>query len=507
MSRSRLSVAEPSQANGGVSQANTGRSRARSNVRSGPVRPSKRLILCEDGTWLNTDGSNEKGDLSIPSNITRLERAIKPISSDGIPQICYYHYGVGGSGGVFSRFAGFNGAGIDEIIREGYEFICSNYTVGDEIFIFGFSRGAYTARSIAGLIDQIGVLTKDGLPYLAEIYKDVKYENDDSYRPKHPDLPFPNKPSASDPAYREQLQRRRLTILNAPIKVVGVFDTVGALGIPKIPLLTRIGLQSTTMKDYRFHDTALGNCIEFAFQALSLDERRASFTPCLWEKMEGNQTVLRQVWFPGAHANIGGSYPDQQIATITLAWMVAQCQPFLDFDLDYVIDQWEDVEDYGKHHDGQARQWSFGKIFDGVTAVYALAGRMIRKPGRYCFVDPETGAATDEPLFDTHEYIHPCVRARFKLKGPGIEDRGIYDCKALMDWKLVIENEEGAKRPSIYWRARERPEKGFVGELPEAPLKPLELELLEYDRETYEYVVNPSGVRRRSVRKSRLPED
>lgn len=144
-----------------------------------------------------------------------------------------------------------------------------------------------------------------------------------------------------DPQYRYELQRRRLTRLGVNIKVVGVWDTVGALGTPKIGLLTRLGLQDHTMKDLSFYDTALSNCIEYAFQALALDERRFSFPPSLWEKLEGNTTTLRQVWFPGAHSNIGGGYEDQQIATISLAWMMAQCQPFLDFDLDYVHDEWE----------------------------------------------------------------------------------------------------------------------------------------------------------------------
>lgn len=503
MSRSRLSIAEPSQANGGLSQANTGRSRARSGVRQPSARPSKRLIICEDGTWLDSDNASLKGALAIPSNITRIARAIKNVSSDGIPQVVYYHFGVGGSGGFFNKLSGFNGAGIDEIIREGYEFVCTNYSIGDEIFIFGFSRGAYAARSIAGLVDNIGVLSKDGLPSLAEIYRDVKYQHDDNYRPKHPDIPFPNKPSAADPAYKEQLQRRRLTRLECSIKVIGVWDTVGSLGVPKVPWLTRLGLQSSTMKEYRFHDTALCDCVEYAFQALSLDERRASFQPCLWEKLEGNQTTLRQVWFPGAHSNIGGGYDDQQIATITFAWMVAQCQPFLDFDLDYVVDQWEDVEDYQKHHEDRSRPWSFGTIFDGITSTYALLGTSTRKPGRYTMIDPSTGKETDEPLIDTREYIHPCVRARITLKGPGLNDKGDYECKSMTEWKLVVENEEGAKRPSIYWRSRDRPEKGFPGELPEAPLKPLEIELLEYDKDTFDYVTKPSGVRRRSTRKSR----
>lgn len=231
-------------------------------------------------------------------------------------------------------------------MREGYTFLATNWVPGDEIFIFGFSRGAFSARSIAGIIGDIGILTREGIPFFPEIFRDLQHQHDEDYKPKHPDVPFPNKPSALDPQYRYELQRRRLTTLGVDIKVIGCWDTVGALGTPKIGWLTRLGFQNMAMRELSFYDTSLSNCIEYAFQALALDEQRYAFPPALWEKLEGNTTTLRQVWFPGAHSNVGGGYDDQQIATITLAWMMAQCQPFLDFDLDYVHDEWEQNELY-----------------------------------------------------------------------------------------------------------------------------------------------------------------
>lgn len=86
---------------------------------------------------------------------------------------------------------------------------------------------SFTARAIGGLIDNIGMLTKDGLPYLAEIFRDVQHKHDPDYKPKHPNKPFKNKPSAMDPRYRQELERRRMTRLRVPIKVIGVWDTVG----------------------------------------------------------------------------------------------------------------------------------------------------------------------------------------------------------------------------------------------------------------------------------------
>jgi uncharacterized protein (DUF2235 family) len=103
--------------------------------------------------------------------------------------------------------AGTLGEGLSENVREGYSFLSNNYSPGDEIFLFGFSRGAFTVRSIAGLIGAVGLLNKKGLPYLADIFKDVQHRRDPHYRPKRPDIPFRNKPSADDPRYREELWR------------------------------------------------------------------------------------------------------------------------------------------------------------------------------------------------------------------------------------------------------------------------------------------------------------
>lgn len=106
-------------------------------------------------------------------------------------------------------------------------FICNNYAADDEIFLFGFSRGAFTARSIAGLIAGVGLLTKAGLPSLAEVFKDFENRENPYYRPANPDSPFPDKPSASDPRYEEELGKRKLSRIDIDIKVVGVWDTVG----------------------------------------------------------------------------------------------------------------------------------------------------------------------------------------------------------------------------------------------------------------------------------------
>lgn len=114
---------------------------------------------------------------------------------------------------------------------------------------------------------------------------------------------------------------------------------------------------------------------------------------------------------------------------------MSQCSPFLDFDPDYLLDQMDMNDDYYKDNGQKNRPWSFGKIFDGMSGFYALGGSKVRTPGRYKAIDPVNGRETDDPLVDTHEYVHPSVRARLRLGGPGINDSGRYDCKSLQDWK------------------------------------------------------------------------
>ena len=341
----------------------------------------KRLIVACDGTWLNSDDGEKNGDLAIPSNVTRISRAIKSVSQDGIPQIVNYTSGVGTEGGpLYKLISGTTGKGLPENVREAYAFLANNYHHGDEIFLIGFSRGAFTARSIAGLIGEVGLLTKKGLNDLPEVYEDCQHRRDPNYVPKHPDIPFPRKPSANDPRYAEELERRGLTRLDIPIKAIAVWDTVGSLGIPRIGLLQRAGLQNKQSRATAFYDTKLSDCIENAFQALALDENRSSFSPAVWEKPEGNRTTLRQVWFPGVHANVGGGYDDMQLANITLAWMMSQLEPFLEMRDEFLFEQDSLNEDYYKEIGQGIRPWSFGKIYNEQKGVMAVGGRTVRSP-------------------------------------------------------------------------------------------------------------------------------
>ncbi|KAL5403666.1 hypothetical protein PMIN03_009701 [Paraphaeosphaeria minitans] len=458
----------------------------------------KRLIVACDGTWLNSDNGMVNGKLSVPSNVTRMSRAIKAVSQDGVPQIVNYHFGVGSSGGRLNRIiSGATGEGLGDNVREAYSFLANNYHPGDEIFLLGFSRGSFTARAIGGLIGEVGLLTKKGLNALPEVFEDVQHRRDPKYVPKNPDVPFPHKPSASSPRYADELERRGLTRLDIRIKVIAVWDTVGSLGTPRFGFLQKLGLQNSESKEMTFYDTKLSNSIENAFQALALDERRSAFSPAVWEKPPGNKTTLRQVWFPGVHSNVGGGYDDQQLANITLAWMMSQLAPFLDMRDEYLFELDEENERYYRREGQDVRPWSFGEIYNSATGVYALSGTALRTPGHYMETDPFTGRSTDRPLTYTNEYIHASARTRARLGGPGLADRSFYECPALtQNYRLVVEYPPGPNAdPDVHWRLKWK-DPLAVKILPEAPLWGIEKELCRRDPETYDYAKRPPATKK-----------
>lgn len=458
------------------------------------------------GTWLDSNSGMQNGKLIPPSNVTRMTRAVRPQSKDGIQQIVYYQAGVGSTGSISNKvIGGATGDGVADNVREAYVFIANNWEDGDEIFLIGFSRGAFTARSVGGLIGSLGLLTRAGLPSFPIIYKDWAHRNTRNYRSSQPDIPFRDKPSMRDPMYIQTLQRKGLTRLGVRIRAVAVWDTVGSLGIPRVSWLGRFGKRTLEeQNEYAFFDTTLDNSVDNAFQALGLDERRAAFSPSLWELPRSNdRTNLIQVWFPGAHSNVGGGYDDQEVANITLAWMIAMLSPLLDIDQNYILIEDRDNEDYYASRRLPVRPWSFGKIYDSVIGIYDVGGTITRTPGQYFRVDPRNGNETNRPLKNTNEYLHASVRSRTVKEGPGYDDKGIYESRALRDWKLRSEKEvEGLPTP-WFWELRSRGESGSrTLILPEAPLRTVEKKLLRNSPEIEDFVLSrpqpPRSRRRRT---------
>jgi len=252
----------------------------------------KSLVVCADGTW---DFATQKN----PTNVEKLYRAVAARSDSGAEQRAFYHPGVGTSRWERIRGGAF-GYGLSRNVRDCYRFLVENYELGDALYLFGFSRGSFTARSLAGLIRNAGILTPANLDRVDEGYQ--------LYRDKE----GPDAPAAV--AFRSAYA----WAVDTPIWFIGVWDTVGALGVPNIglPWVNLIN------RRYQFHDTQLSSKVRYAYQALAIDEARRPFSPTLWQPKPGvPDQVVEQVWFCGVHTDIGGGYPEGELAEITWHWM------------------------------------------------------------------------------------------------------------------------------------------------------------------------------------------
>lgn len=257
----------------------------------------KRLIVCCDGTWNDTDNQ------STDTNVFRIAKAIHGSQqTGGVLQIVLYMRGVGTSGlKPETWIEGAIGLGVDDNIRSGYMFIAQNYIPGDEIFIFGFSRGAYTARSLVGFLNACGVLKRQELGHLPDAW---------AYYRSNP------------PHSVEDFCMKYKTNCHADVKVdfLGVWETVGSLGIPLDVL------NAANERKFAFHDTGPCKILKHGCHALAIDEHRHNFAPTLWTGGSPTGVNIEQVWFAGAHADVGGGYATRELADIPLVWMAERAQ-------------------------------------------------------------------------------------------------------------------------------------------------------------------------------------
>ncbi|GAC1576042.1 MAG: hypothetical protein NVS3B5_07380 [Sphingomicrobium sp.] len=280
----------------------------------------KRIAIFLDGTWNTTDNN---------TNVWRLRSLCDPGASS---QVVYYRKGVGTSFGEKVR-GGVLGYGIDNEIIDAYTWLAQCFESGDELFIFGFSRGAYTARSLSGLIAKCGIIQPGAPLSIAQLYARYRRRVDRTI----------DELLHGDPA---DLEERWIIKYCDPakIKMVGVWDTVGSLGSP-------IGSMKRKVGKYVFLDTHLRLKNQFAFQALAIDEHRKSFQPTLWTRTIDNVPAadtpparplshIEQRWFVGAHANVGGGYPSDILAQPPLEWLMTKASALgLQFRSTFVADR------------------------------------------------------------------------------------------------------------------------------------------------------------------------
>lgn len=398
---------------------------------------------------------------------------------------------------------------------EAYNFLSLNYEgfranddsdlptkSADEIFLFGFSRGAYTVRALSGLISTIGILKKNSMAYFPALYAAYQSQS-------HKD----DKQVSKEDVVQQVREHHPDSILDfeavsaeVKIKVIGCWDTVGSLGIPDAWFVTR-EIRTLLNRDLPFSDPRLSTCklsaaslrvklklicqmttgVENAFQALALDEHRRAFSPTLWHmpslpvsaqhvsicmtgplisncfKAGATPPNLVQCWFPGVHINTGGGWRDEktgykahtdlgELANITFMWMVELCLPFLLFNQKF-IDAFRE-EHHTKLSQPNVLGWAQGQIADSCLGSTAAAGSRTRAPGQY---DTLNQITTDQKEIDaaqpTFEYIHPSVRIRMQKRGKQVFS-GDTDQLALAGFRMIKEvgNAKNSRESGLVWR-------------------------------------------------------
>lgn len=297
----------------------------------------KNIALFLDGTWNGLDAPH-------PTNVVKLAELIKGYDDNGRAQMVYYDEGVGTKQAVASKIeswmGGAFGMGLEKNVVEAYRFLAFNYQLGDHIHIFGFSRGAFTARSLAGLIRNCGIIDRR---YARRINEAV-----DLYRSRkekdHPDADGSCRfRSEYSPRMTVSARDREWRRNNVPgfdettpgleIAYMGIWDTVGALGVPAhIPVISNI-----FNRKHKFHDAALSSMVRRARHALALDERRNVFAASTWDvralselqaraDQEGRKDAYLQQWFPGDHGSVGGGGDITALSDGALIWIAEGAQ-------------------------------------------------------------------------------------------------------------------------------------------------------------------------------------
>lgn len=287
----------------------------------------QRLFVCCDGTW-NSDSDEFQG-VPVPTNVVRFYNSVRIGNIGTCEQMAYYHVGVGANVGRIPRMIdGAFGLGLARDIRSAYKWLSDHYSDGDEIFIVGFSRGAFTARSLVGMLHHCGLAkadasqTAEDAGHTAKSAKQRSKQENQRVEKEWGLVKEAWQLYRLDPTRQANLDRQqqfREEHGKCPaIRFLGVWDTVGALGIPESfdPLRILAGR-------YRFHDLGLAPEVQRAVQALAIDEERNNFFPTLWEFKEPPEPGrVSQVWFPGVHADVGGGYRETQLSDFTLKWMI-----------------------------------------------------------------------------------------------------------------------------------------------------------------------------------------
>jgi hypothetical protein len=345
------------------------------------MSPPRRLVLLLDGTW-NEDAAHDQdtnvvrlrtiiaksvtSELFVPRSIAEVNKRdsasieINALRWQNIDYLFFYERGVGTGPGFDRLFGGGLGWGLGQNIRRAYKFLCEHYVPGSEIFIFGFSRGSYTARSLVGYLGSAGLLQAEYCTMELEQQAWAYYRTS---------------PNDRLPGIRKSLEKYVHSVGELRVACLGVFDTVGTLGIPS-SIFRRLNRQN-----YEFHDVDLSPIVKLNLHALAIDEQRSQFEASVWRqtRFKVSNSVTEQTWFPGVHADVGGGYFSYRARTVsrvralddvTLDWMLKRILhhypdfPFLDNSFPQISGT---LEKLGPQHN--SRTWQYRFLRPAIRAI------------------------------------------------------------------------------------------------------------------------------------------
>jgi uncharacterized protein (DUF2235 family) len=243
-----------------------------------------------------SDGTGQEGGVGHNTNVYKLFNMLEDRTER---QIAFYDRGLGTGARKITGNVG--GRGISRNIKDCYRFIFEHFRAGDRLFLFGFSRGASTVRSLSSLIHYFGILPQSRPELIDQAYRIYQIKDEGE-----------RKRNADDFVHRHHSMWTRIIF-------IGCFDTVAALGLPFKP--ASLLLDGLPGFRHRFHNFSLSPSVENAYQALALDDERKTFHPVLWEPEVLDYQTVRQVWFMGMHTDVGGGYAEQNLSDIPLVWM------------------------------------------------------------------------------------------------------------------------------------------------------------------------------------------
>jgi uncharacterized protein (DUF2235 family) len=328
----------------------------------------KRLALFLDGSW---------NDTADNTNVRRLYDMMALTGKDGLQQLPYYSEGVGTARGE-EVSGGIWGYGLDEDVRNAYRWLVRNYEHGDDIFLFGFSRGAFTARTLCGIIVRCGLIYPGAPLSIEQVWQRYTLSRDKNdlwliKRALEDPKDYPNVVVSNDDRRIAECSRR------VPIKMIGVWDTVGSMGIPlaNVPFIGK--------NEFRFHNTNPSKLMHNGFHAMALDEHRLHFDVTMWNKFVPKIPVpplpnaqpdpkIEQRWFAGAHSNIGGGIANSYMAQVPLQWIQQKADGLgLTFKHDIRLKGAEHLARIHQSLDFKFRLLQLGRTFDRIIAPKPVA--------------------------------------------------------------------------------------------------------------------------------------